>query len=308
MYANKDSNLISYLRTKHGEENVRLLRKWEITVKKMADYKNHRRFTLKCIKASITPVGHKLKNPLMTKRSYEIIHKAEKQLLYERIRNINNTLEMFEKNRSQYFCCLKNMVNPHDQDSDINKCILFINKIKEHRHSKIKEKHINKFEHLYFKRFGYHHNLNRQMQNIDSIDQDCTLSRHLNVPSSFSDTFSQASSNSAGPATPTAPTPSSSADPAPVATTATPGNPPFSLTDTCKTSNHTKKWVINLSKTPSLQNSYPFYKKAHTLPKLPSPPIEVYITLVEQASSKLPAQEADELRSDVNQLLKQEQT
>ena len=31
---------------------------------------------------------------------------------------------MFEKNRSQYYSCLKNMVNQHDQDSDINKCIL----------------------------------------------------------------------------------------------------------------------------------------------------------------------------------------
>ena len=35
------------------------------------------------------------------------------------------------------------------------------------------------------------------------------------------------------------------------------------------------------------------------------PPIEAYITVVEQASSKLPAQEAEEFRSDVNKLLKQ---
>ena len=37
------------------------------------------------------------------------------------------------------------------------------------------------------------------------------------------------------------------------------------------------------------------------------PPIEVYILVVEQASSKLPAQEVDEFRSDVNKLLKQQQ-
>ena len=35
------------------------------------------------------------------------------------------------------------------------------------------------------------------------------------------------------------------------------------------------------------------------------PPIEAYITAIEQASSKLPTQEADELRSDVNRILKQ---
>ena len=245
MYTNKDSNLISYLRTKYGEDCVRLLRKWEITVKKMADYRNHRRFMLKCIKASITPVSCKLKNPLKTNRSYEIIHKAEKQLLYERIRNINNTLDMFKKNRSQYYSYLKNMINQHDQETDVEKCILFINKIKEHRHRKIKEKHISKFEHLYFKRFGYHHNLNRHTQNLDNIDQDCTLSGHLNVPSSFSTTSSEASTNPSFPATPRAPTPSSSADPAPTA----PRHPPSSSRDTCKTDDHTNKWVINLSKT-----------------------------------------------------------
>ena len=157
---------------------------------------------------------------------------------------------MFEKNRSQYYSHLKNMVNQHDQDSDINKCILFINKIKDHRHSKIKEKHNNKFDCLYFKRYGYHHNLTRQMQNFDNIDQDCTLSRHLNVPSSFSNTSSQASNNSTVPATTMATTPSSDADPAPMAPTTAPGHPPTSSRDTCKTSNHTNKWVINLSKTP----------------------------------------------------------
>ena len=90
---------------------------------------------LKCIKASITPVSCKIKNPHQrkTKRSYDIIHKAEKQLLYERIRNINSILDMLEKNRSQYYSHIKNMVNQHDQDLDINKCILFINNIKEHR-------------------------------------------------------------------------------------------------------------------------------------------------------------------------------
>ena len=63
MYSNKDSNLISDLRVKYGENSVSLFRKWENTTKKMADYRNHRRFTLKCIKASITPVSCKIKAP-----------------------------------------------------------------------------------------------------------------------------------------------------------------------------------------------------------------------------------------------------
>ena len=58
MDSNKDSNLFSYIRNKYGEECVRL---------KMSDYRNHRRFTLKCKKASVTPVSRKLKNPLKTR-------------------------------------------------------------------------------------------------------------------------------------------------------------------------------------------------------------------------------------------------
>ena len=76
-------------------------RKWEIITKKMADYRNHRRFTLKCIKASITPVSCKLKKPpsFRSIKSYQIIHRAEKQLLYECIRNINGILAMLDKHR-----------------------------------------------------------------------------------------------------------------------------------------------------------------------------------------------------------------
>ena len=115
-------------------------------MKKMADYRNHRSFMLKCIKAGITPVSCKLKNPLKTRKNYDIIHKAEKQLKNKSIRNINNTLDMFEQNRSQLYSHLKNMINQHDQETDIGKCIQFINKIKEHRDNKIKNKHIDKFE------------------------------------------------------------------------------------------------------------------------------------------------------------------
>ena len=186
MYTDKDSNLISDLRTKYGEESVKTFRKWEITVKKMADFRNHRRFTLKCIKASITPVSCKLKNPLKSSKSYNIIQKAEKQLLYERIRNINNTLEALKEQRKRQYNQFKDMLNmlnlPNqhvqdaDPDSDLDRRRLFINKIKEHRHNKTKRRQINKFNHLFFKCYGYHHNLTRQPQNLDNIDAQCTLS------------------------------------------------------------------------------------------------------------------------------------
>ena len=68
---------------------------------------------LKCIKASITPVSCKLKNPLSYKssRSYQIIHKAEKQLLYEHIRNINNILATLDKQREDQYKNFKDTIS-----------------------------------------------------------------------------------------------------------------------------------------------------------------------------------------------------
>ena len=48
----------------------------KLQYKKMADFRKHRRFTLMCIKASIMPVSCKLKNPLKSRKSYNIIQKA----------------------------------------------------------------------------------------------------------------------------------------------------------------------------------------------------------------------------------------
>ena len=212
MYTDKDCNLISDLRTKYGEESVRLFRKWEIIVKKMVDYRNHRRFTIKCIKASITPVSCKLKNPLLHKssRSYQIIHKAEKQLLYKRIRNINSILATLDKQRENQYQKFKDTLDQNNSNHEqyLDRSRTFINRIKEHRHDKIKKKHINKFKKLYFKRYGYHHNLNRCNSSFGNINHNShALSRQLNVPSNFSTRSTNHSSTSSIPATPMAPTP-----------------------------------------------------------------------------------------------------
>ena len=203
MDTNKDSNLFGYLKNKYGEECVRLLRNWEFTIKKMADYRNHRKFTLRCIKASLTPVSCKLKNPLKTNKSYNIIHKAEKQLLHERIRNINSILYMYEHNRHKQYSCLRNMITKNETNS----CLHLIKGIKEHRHDKIKARQINKFEHSYFKKHGYYHNFTRGLENFNNISQ-ATLSGHSHLLPSSSSTISNASGNSTTPAAPMAPTPS----------------------------------------------------------------------------------------------------
>ena len=144
MDSNKVSNLFSYLKDKYGEDSVRLLRMWEFTVKKMMDNRNHRRFTLRCIKTDITPVSCKIRNPLKTFKSYQIIHKAEKHLLYERIRNINHLLYMQEHNRSKVYSQLSVLIS----EEDLVKCIHLVNNIKEFIHNKTKKRQIDMFKRL----------------------------------------------------------------------------------------------------------------------------------------------------------------
>ena len=134
MDTNKVSNLFSFLRDKYGGDNVELLRYWDITVKKMVDYRNHRRFTLRCIKLGITPASCWIRNPLKIWKSYHIIHKAKKLLLYEIKRNINKILYMYENKKAEHYSKPRSLI----QDQDISKCILLFNKIKEYRHNKIK--------------------------------------------------------------------------------------------------------------------------------------------------------------------------
>ena len=68
------------------------------------------------------------------------------------------------------------------------------------------------------------------------------------------------------------------------------------------------KWVINLSQTPLTSEQLSLLTKRSKLCHYPQiPPIDAYITATELASSKLTTQEAEEFRSDVNRLLKQQQ-
>ena len=76
--------------------------------------------------------------------------------------------------------------------------------------------------------------------------------------------------------------------------------------NTCR--DHTDKWVINLSRTPLTVDQLTLLQKGPNFAITPKyPPIDAYIMATELASSKLPSQEVDEFRSDVNRLLKEQQ-
>ena len=84
---------MAIIKTEFGKENVAILRRWEHLEKKIADFSNHRRFTLRCISQIITSNSLKLKSSIKTSRGRQILHRAEKQLADECIRSIKNTTD-----------------------------------------------------------------------------------------------------------------------------------------------------------------------------------------------------------------------
>ena len=88
-------SLHTYIKQEYGQESIFLLQQWEKLEKKMANFRNHWRFTIKCLKNNIIPVSVRLKTNIHTTKGLEIIKRAEKQLLNECVRSINNQLEMF---------------------------------------------------------------------------------------------------------------------------------------------------------------------------------------------------------------------
>ena len=131
MLPNRKRSIYQHIRQEYGQENVKILRKLERTEKKMADFKNHRRFLLRCLGYNIIPVSLKLRSNIKTPKAREIIKKTEKLLLNERIRMINNTIEMLNHVKDT---CMEVLSKALKQE-DMEECKEFMNNIREERHS-----------------------------------------------------------------------------------------------------------------------------------------------------------------------------
>ena len=131
------------IKQEFGEESVLKLCLWEKTEKKMADYRNHR-FSVKCLKREIIPVSNKLKTSIHTRKASEIIRRAEKQVLNECIRLINNMIEINMYKRDSYLHQLEGVLD----NETLEDCKNFINRVIECWHSRVLERQKGKFEAL----------------------------------------------------------------------------------------------------------------------------------------------------------------
>ena len=110
----------------------------------MADFHNHRRFSLKCLKFDVIPVSTRLKTNVRTVKGLDIIRKTERKLLNECIRSMNNSLELYMYEREA-------IVQQLEEKLDWNKEILeechdFIKRVIEARHHRVLVQQKKKFE------------------------------------------------------------------------------------------------------------------------------------------------------------------
>ena len=129
----------------------------------MADFQNHRHFTLRCLSEKVVPVSIKLKSQVKTSKGLQIIRKAEVSLLNERIQSINNTINMLG---IEYDTCMRRL-SQKLREEDLHECLKFIEERKEARHYKTMTRQKEKLEILCrksnsknnFKRGGHSNNM-----------------------------------------------------------------------------------------------------------------------------------------------------
>ena len=158
-------NLHLIILQEFGIEARRLLREWERLWLRSSDYKNHRIFSLRCIHKELIPVSIKLKSTLDTLEARQIIRKAEKDLLQARTKAINNILEQVDRETQECRAKLASIIS----QERLEQCQDFINKVSELRFNKVKQRQINKLNHLVTKKEGnITHNitLNRLAQRL----------------------------------------------------------------------------------------------------------------------------------------------
>ena len=133
--------LVKLLQQKYGRNATKTFRKWEKIEIKMSNYRNHLRFSLRCLDRGLIPVSLRLKNLLRTQKGKEIIYKTERRLHNERIKNINMTLKHYEHEGYMYQHDLKQQIK---QDS-LEECKVEIYKVKELRHKSLLNRQMIKF-------------------------------------------------------------------------------------------------------------------------------------------------------------------
>ena len=267
-------NLHSHISTVYNGESRELFCRLERIQLKMVDFQNHRRFTLRCLGEEVVPVSIKLKSQVKTPRGLQIIRKAEIALINERVKSINNTLNMLGL---EFDTCMRRL-KEKIKEEDLLECISSIEKSKEARHLRTMTRQKENMKILINKKQGEGkkgskrggHSNNRQssmyMHSSRYMYSGSDTSGHPNqVLGLNTDKESQ------------------------------------EFKEGEEQERDRKKWVINISSKPLSQDQEKLLATGPNFAVVPKdPPITQYVVAVENACTKLEEGKAEEFRVQVN--------
>ena len=259
-------NLHRNIKEKYGLEAIQQLHLWEKNTIRTINYKKHRIFTLRWIGLNLIPVSIRLK-PVRSKQNIsasprKIIEKAEKQLLQDRVRGINKTIQTREDQVKLSRGKLASMVT----QVDLDRCTDFIEKVRLERFNQVKNRQVRKLHILSSK-----HNSDQDNNNRNSNNR-ITLGVNANRTDSNEQRYRHGKDQQ---------------------------------TDDHNQDNLNNKWVINLTKVELTQTQRSLLGKGPNFAISPNniPNLD-YITAIETVCSKLKEDDADELRGEINGILK----
>ena len=203
----------------------------------------------------------KLKSQVQTPKGFQIIRRAERAILNERVRLINNTINMLSMQKDTCISKLKEKIG----EDLVKECELFI-KRREARHCKTMSRQKRKLEALCHKSSS---NRCGCSNTIHSSKGDHSYpNTNNNIQSGI-----QSKTNTESTTT---------------------------TTSTTRTTNTTSKWVINISDKPLTEEEEKLLAHGPTFVILPkNPPIIQYVAAIEQACTKLEEGKAEEFRVQV---------
>ena len=91
-YFTSQMNLFKNLWTNYGQGTIKIVRKAENTTRQIARHRNHLVFNLRCKGECVIPPSLRLKCPINSDKVRNIVEKARKNLLRERIRPTNQKI------------------------------------------------------------------------------------------------------------------------------------------------------------------------------------------------------------------------
>ncbi|XP_072014899.1 uncharacterized protein [Amphiura filiformis] len=163
-------NIHRYIGTHFGKDCLSLTRDLEKTSRKLADYRNHLRFNLKCLHTDITPRSLWIKPLVRGYRAERIIHKAQKGLINERIRQTNFTINVL-KGQIEDISKKLNRLLPSDIYEQVQE---FTTRGQLDQHRKVKERQQNKYSRLNSRKDS-RADRDKNWRNNDGLDQDGTV-------------------------------------------------------------------------------------------------------------------------------------